>query len=171
MLFVKKHAYITFNLKDFSPSKAILWDIVKVGMPASLSMVIMAMGQGVFNKILINYSSETVAAYQVAGRIDMLIFLPIFAIAGAMTTLVGMFYGAKELSALNQVIHYGIKSAFLITLIASTFCLFFCGKFFIFVHKRSRNNQCFSRFFEIALSSISTCCYSYNFRKSNARLR
>ena len=106
MLFVKKHAYITFNLKDFSPSKAILWDIVKVGMPASLSMVIMAMGQGVFNKILINYSSETVAAYQVAGRIDMLIFLPIFAIAGAMTTLVGMFYSAKELSALEQVIHY-----------------------------------------------------------------
>ena len=129
MLFVKKHAYITFNLKDFSPSKAILWDIVKVGMPASLSMVIMAMGQGVFNKILINYSSETVAAYQVAGRIDMLIFLPIFAIAGAMTTLVGMFYGAKELSALNQVIHYGIKSAFLITLIASTFVYFFAESF------------------------------------------
>ena len=129
MLFIKKHAYITFNLKDFSHSKAILWDIVKVGMPASLSMVIMAMGQGVFNKILINYSSETVAAYQVAGRIDMLIFLPIFAIAGAMTTLVGMFYGAKELSALNQVIHYGIKSAFLITLIASTFVYFFAESF------------------------------------------
>ena len=26
MLFVKKHAYITFNLKDFSPSRVILWD-------------------------------------------------------------------------------------------------------------------------------------------------
>ena len=44
------------------------------------------------HKILIFYSPQTVAAYQVAGRIDMLIFLPIFAIAGAMTTLVGMFY-------------------------------------------------------------------------------
>ena len=57
MLFVKEHAYITFNLKDFLPSKSILWDIVKVGVPASLSMIIMALGQGVFNKILILYSS------------------------------------------------------------------------------------------------------------------
>ena len=129
MLFIKEHAYITFNLKAFSPSRFILWDIVKVGLPASLSMIIMAIGQGVFNKILIQYSSQTVAAYQVAGRLDMLIFLPIFAIAGAMTTLVGMFYGAKEIRALNQIIRYGILSAFLITLVSSTFVYLFADIF------------------------------------------
>jgi len=129
MLFIKEHAYISFNLKAFSPSKIILWDIVKVGLPASLSMIIMAVGQGVFNKILIQYSSQTVAAYQVAGRLDMLIFLPIFAIAGAMTTLVGMFYGSKEIRALNQIIRYGILSAFLITLVSSTFVYLFADIF------------------------------------------
>ena len=129
MLFVKEHAYITFNLKDFLPSKSILWDIVKVGVPASLSMIIMALGQGVFNKILIHYSSQTVAAYQVAGRLDMLIFLPIFAIAGGMTTLVGMFYGARELNALNHIVKYGIISAFIITLISSSFVYAFAETF------------------------------------------
>ena len=129
MLFIKKHAYITFNLKDFSPSKIIIWDIIKVGLPASLSMIIMAIGQGVFNRILIHYSSQTVAAYQVAGRLDMLIFLPIFAIAGSMTTLVGMFYGAKEIAALNRIVKYGIISSFLITLVASTFVYFFAHIF------------------------------------------
>ncbi len=129
MLFVKDHAYITFRLKYFSPSKLILWDIIRVGLPASLSMVIMAMGQGIFNKILIHYSSQAVAAYQVAGRLDMLIFLPIFAIAGGMTTLVGMFYGAKEIEALNHIIGYGIKSAFSITLIASLFVYVFANTF------------------------------------------
>jgi len=129
MLFVKEHAYVTFNLKDFSPSRSILWDIIKVGLPASLSMIIMAVGQGVFNKILIYYSSQTVAAYQVAGRLDMLIFLPIFAIAGGMTTLVGMFYGAKEISALNQIIRYGIISSFIITLISSAFVYLFADVF------------------------------------------
>ena len=89
-----------------------MWDIIKVGLPASLSMIIMALGQGVFNKILIYYSSQTVAAYQVAGRLDMLIFLPIFAIAGALTTLVGMFYGAREIGALNRIVRYGISSYF-----------------------------------------------------------
>ncbi|MCS5623068.1 MAG: MATE family efflux transporter, partial [Candidatus Marinimicrobia bacterium] len=90
MLFVKKHSYITFRLKDFSFSSDIIWDIVKVGLPASLSMVVMSIGQGVFNKILIHFSADTVAAYQVAGRLDMLVFLPIFSIAASLTTLVGM---------------------------------------------------------------------------------
>ena len=76
MLFIKDHSYITFRLKDFYPSRIILWDIIKVGLPASLSMIVMAVGQGVFNKILIHFSADTVAAYQVAGRIDMLVFLP-----------------------------------------------------------------------------------------------
>ena len=129
MLFIKDHAYITFNLKDFVPSKFILWDIIKVGLPASLSMIIMALGQGVFNKILIHYSSQTVAAYQVAGRLDMLIFLPIFAIAGGMTTLVGMFYGAKEIGALNNIVRYGMMSAFIITLVSSSFVYFFADIF------------------------------------------
>ena len=129
MLFIKDHAYITFKLKDFMPSKIILWDIIKVGLPASLSMIIMALGQGVFNKILIYYSSQTVAAYQVAGRLDMLIFLPIFAIAGALTTLVGMFYGAREIGALNRIVRYGISSAFLITLVSSSFVYTFAETF------------------------------------------
>jgi len=129
MLFIKDHAYITFKLKDFMPSKIILWDIIKVGLPSSLSMIIMALGQGVFNKILIYYSSQTVAAYQVAGRLDMLIFLPIFAIAGALTTLVGMFYGAREIGALNRIVRYGISSAFLITLFSSSFVYIFAETF------------------------------------------
>ncbi len=129
MLFIRKHAYVKFNLRYFSLSSTVFFDIIKIGLPASLSMIIMAVGQGIFNKILIYYSANTVAAYQVAGRLDMLIFLPIFAIAGAMTTLVGMFYGAKKIDALNEIIRYGILSAFIITLISSTLVYIFADLF------------------------------------------
>ena len=125
MLFVKKHSYITFRLKDFSFSSDIIWDIVKVGLPASLSMVVMAIGQGVFNKILIHFSADTVAAYQVAGRLDMLVFLPIFSIAASLTTLVGMFFGAKEYDILRFTIKYGIISAFCITVLSSVLIYLF----------------------------------------------
>ena len=125
MLFVKKHSYITFRLKDFSFSSDIIWDIVKVGLPASLSMVVMAIGQGVFNKILIHFSADTVAAYQVAGRLDMLVFLPIFSIAASLTTLVGMFFGAKEYDILRFTIKYGIMSAFFITVLSSVLIYLF----------------------------------------------
>tara|TARA_B100000941_G_scaffold290718_1_gene274321 strand:+ start:1539 stop:2921 length:1383 start_codon:yes stop_codon:yes gene_type:complete len=156
MLFFKEHAYIKFNLKDFSPSKIIFWDIIKVGLPASLSMIIMAAGQAVFNKILIHYSSQTVAAYQVAGRLDMMIFLPIFAIAGAMTTLVGMFYGAKQNRALIEIVRYGLLSTFLITIISSSFVYFFAE---IFASSFSKDDE----ITEVAIGFLRLLCFAYPF--------
>ena len=77
MLFVKERSYIQFKMRDFSYSNLILIDITKVGLPASISMVIMSFGQLVFNRILTDFSVDAVAAYQIGGRIDMLIFLPV----------------------------------------------------------------------------------------------
>ena len=81
MLFIKHHTYLRFKLKDFSPSSFIIYDIIKVGIPVSMSMVVMAIGQLVFNRLLVNYSTNAVAAYQIGGRIDMLVFLPIFGLS------------------------------------------------------------------------------------------
>ena len=119
MLFVKEHSYITFRLKDFKPSSFIMKDIIKVGLPASISMVIMSFGQLVFNRILVHFSTDAVAAYQVGGRIDMVIFLPIMSIAFGLTTLVGMFHGAQELDKVKYIIKYGLTRSFLITTVIS----------------------------------------------------
>ena len=119
MLFVKDHAYVKFQLRDFSLSKYILIDIIKVGLPASLSMIVMSAGQLIFNRMLATFSTDAVAAYQVGGRIDMVVFLPIFGIASALTTMVGMYYGANEIDKIRYITKYGISRAFIITSIGS----------------------------------------------------
>ena len=119
MLFIKEHAYIKFRMRDFSPSMFIVKDIIRVGFPASMSMIIMAFGQLVFNRILVRFSTDAVAAYQVGGRMDMVIFLPIMAIASALTTIVGMFYGAKEFEKIKFIAKYGIICAIMVTSILS----------------------------------------------------
>ena len=115
MLFVKEHAYIRFRMRDFSPSIFIIKDIIRVGLPSSMSMIIMAFGQLVFNRILVRLSTDAVAAYQVGGRMDMVIFLPIMAIASALTTLVGMFFGAKEIEKIKFIAKYGIIRSMMVT--------------------------------------------------------
>lgn len=120
MMLIKEHAYVTFRMKDFKWSPEIIKDIIAVGIPASLSMVIMATGGGIFNMILATFSSDAVAAYQVASRVDMIIFLPIMGIGTGLTTLVGMFYGAKEFNHTRKVVTYGISRAFIITLFLSS---------------------------------------------------
>ena len=116
LFLIKEHTYVTFRMRDFSFSRFILYDIVKVGVPASMAMIIMSVGQAVFNKILVSYSAFSVAAFQIGGRVDVIIFLPIMAIATALTTLVGMFYGAKDFENVKLIIKYGmLRSVFITT--------------------------------------------------------
>tara|TARA_Y100001970_G_scaffold113794_1_gene141894 strand:- start:328 stop:1623 length:1296 start_codon:yes stop_codon:yes gene_type:complete len=125
MFFIKDQTYVQFKLKDFSPSSYIMLDIVKVGVPVSMSMIVMALGQLVFNRLLVKFSTSAVAAYQIGGRIDMLVFLPIFGIASALTTIIGMFYGANEIDKIKFISWYGIKSSVIITSICSIFLFLF----------------------------------------------
>ena len=106
-LLFKQHSYITFNLKYFSFNMKIIKDIFRLGIPASLSMIIMSMGILLFNWIL--GTSDAVAAYQTAGRIEHLFFLPIISVATSLVTLVGMFYGAKRLDLIRIIIKYGLR--------------------------------------------------------------
>ena len=129
MLFVKEHAYIRFRMRDFSPSIFIIKDIIRVGLPASMSMIIMAFGQLVFNRILVRFSTDAVAAYQVGGRMDMVIFLPIMAIASALTTLVGMFFGAKEIEKIKFIAKYGIIWSMMVTGVLSIILYIFAPLF------------------------------------------
>ena len=101
----------------------IIKDIFRMGMPASLSMIIMSMGILLFNWIL--GTSDAVAAYQTAGRIEHLFFLPIISVATSLVTLVGMFYGAKRFDLILTMIKYGLTRAVAISLSFSVLFLFF----------------------------------------------
>ena len=117
VIFVMKKTFISFNFRHFRYTPNILNMIFKVGIPSSLSMLIISFGQAVLNKILINYGPEEVAAYQIVSRIDMLLFMPCLGIAIALTTIVGMFFGAKEFSKLIWIVKYGISRAVIITIV------------------------------------------------------
>jgi len=118
IIFVKKSTFISFNIRKFAFNNHIVAKIFQIGIPSSLSMLIISFGQVVMNKILINYSTEAVAAYQIVSRLDMLLFMPILGIAISLTTIVGMFYGAKEFDKLFSVVYYGINRAVIITTVS-----------------------------------------------------
>ena len=91
-LLFRQRSYVTFNFRDFKYNFDIIRDIFRLGMPASLSMIIMSMGVMLFNIIL--GSSYAVAAYQTAGRIEHFFFLPII-IALSFSLL--FFFGISKI--------------------------------------------------------------------------
>jgi len=122
-LVYKKRSYINFSLKYLKLNPVILKEILKIGIPSSLSMVIMAMGAFIFNLIL--NSDNAVAAFNIGSRIEHLFFLPVISISSSLVTLVGMFYGANRFDLIRSTISYGLKY--------SLWFACFCSIFFFFV--------------------------------------
>jgi len=119
MIFRQRNTYVQFRLRYFRFQPAILGAIFAIGLPASISFIFMSFGQAAYNKILSSYSQYAVAAFQIAGRVEMIYFMPIIALAAGVVTLVGMFYGAGEYRQLRGLIRYVIVRAMLFGVIAA----------------------------------------------------
>lgn len=114
VILIKRTNLLKLNFESFNFNVSYVRDIFRIGVPSSVSMIIMSLGGALFNWILVHYSSEVVAGYQVAGRLDQIFFLPIMAIAGSLVTLVGMFLGAQRFDLIVQVIKDGLRYGILI---------------------------------------------------------
>ena len=131
MIFNNK-TYISLDLKKFSYDFNIFNKILKLGLPASMSMVIMSIGLFFYNSILgmSEYSTNAIAAYSTAHRIEHLFFIPIISLATSMVTLIGMFYGAKKYNLIDYIFYYSLKSGILISIIFGLIFYFFSSTMF-----------------------------------------
>jgi len=116
-LFVRRTSYVSISLRFFQPSRDVLRNILTVGVPASLTMMIMSIGGMCFHRILSIYGSHAVAAYGLGGRVDMLIILPFVGISTALLSLVGIYYGASRGDLVNRIASYAIKRTLLASVV------------------------------------------------------
>jgi len=118
-LFIRKASYVSFSTRFWAPSWDVLRDILKVGVPASMTMMIMSIGGMCFHRILSIYGSDAVAAYGLGGRVDMVIILPFIGISTALLSLVGMYHGASRGDLVNRIAAYAIKRTFFASVVFS----------------------------------------------------
>ena len=131
LMVFKNHTYITLDLKNFTFDLKIFKDIMRIGLPASLSMIIMSVGLFFYNSILgmSENSVSAIAAYSTAHRIEHLFFIPIISLATSMVTLIGMFYGAKKYDLIDSIFYYCMKIGIIISTIFGL--IFYFGSKFI----------------------------------------
>ena len=132
LMIIKDRNYISLDLNNFKYNSKIFSNILKIGIPASLSMLIMSLGLFFYNMILnqTEYSSNAIAAYSTCHRIEHLFFIPIISLATSMVTLIGMFYGARKINLITDLIYFSIKVSVIISLIYSLFFLT-CSEFIL----------------------------------------
>ncbi len=129
-LLIKKRTYVQLRLRNFKYDHELLRAILRIGLPASMAMIIMSSGSAAFNRILVHYSAAVVAGYQISGRLDQIFFLPIMALGNSLVTLVGMYYGARRLDLVKKVIRYTLARGVLIGVVSGV--VFFISAPYVF---------------------------------------
>lgn len=86
------------------PDRAVLAAIARQGLPAGANMMTMALGVFVITWFLGRFSSEAVAAYGVATRIEQILLLPTIGLNVATLTLAAQNGGARRFDRVRQAV-------------------------------------------------------------------
>jgi Na+-driven multidrug efflux pump len=115
---MSKNTMLSIKLRDFKPNAVMYSEILKIGIPAALSHVVMTAAAIFTNRIAASYGDFVVAGSGVTMRVTSICFTLVMALAMGYQPFAGYNYGAKHFDRLRK----GLK----ITLIYTTvLCCFF----------------------------------------------
>jgi putative MATE family efflux protein len=89
-------ADLKLRFKHFKFKWSLIVDILRVGIPASLSQSMMSLGIMLMTKFVATFGVFAIAAFGIVGRLDSVAVLPIIGINAAVITIVGYNVGAKR---------------------------------------------------------------------------
>ncbi|MEE8605869.1 MAG: MATE family efflux transporter [Candidatus Aminicenantaceae bacterium] len=124
--FIKKDTYVSITFRGFRFRKAILSEILKVGIPVSFQQMTMSIAMLILNLIAVKAGgTDGVAIFTTGWRVVLFATLPLFGIATAVVSVTGAAYGGKAYKKLDNAYMYAIKFGVVIELVmaAITFIL------------------------------------------------
>ena len=130
MMMIKKRSYLHIHIKNFKFSWKLIKEIFTVGLPASIIMLIISIYVIFLNRVMVKFSTNHVAAFGMASRLESVALMPLVGFSISLLTLVGMFYGAKRYDLVKMISWYAIKLGLLVSSAFAVLFLIFPGMFF-----------------------------------------
>ena len=111
LLIRRTQAFVRVRVAALVPRGPVLVSLAGLAIPIAASMIVMSIGTMLYNLLLSDFGSIAVAAYGAASKVDMIVVLPIFGLAGAAVTVVGMFAGAGRIDLVRSTALYTYRWA------------------------------------------------------------
>lgn len=109
-LLIKRDTYVSLSRRTFSPSRAVMKDILQVGVPASAEFLLYSMDAIIINAMLVRASgTDAVAVYTAGWRVIFMALVPLIAIATAEISVAGAAFGARKYGNLPVIHSYSTK--------------------------------------------------------------
>jgi putative MATE family efflux protein len=138
VLLRRKNNHISIAPIYYRPNRCMVKEVLSIGIPSSLSMIIMSFSVVIYNTIAAGYGTYVVAAHGIAVKAQMAAIMIIMGISTGMQPFIGFNYGAKNFRRLFS----GIRSS---VAVGSIICLMFTVLFAVaarwFIRQFSSDTQ------------------------------
>ncbi len=126
--YIKKDTYLNPVWGNLNFKRDISFDIVKVGIPASIQLLNNAFFAAVFSALLAFVSStDSVAVYSTGWRIVIIGTTPILAIGTALISVIAANYGAKNYENIKIAHRYAMKISMIFAIAVAILTNVFAG--------------------------------------------
>ena len=109
-ILIKKDTYVNVTLKNFKFNPKLVKDILKVGIPSSLDMLIMAIAMSIYLITISQVGGDYgIATFTSGQRLYLFAIMPLTAIGSAVIAVSGSAFGARNGDYLSRAHKYGAK--------------------------------------------------------------
>jgi len=110
-LFMQKRTYVSFKFSGFRFQKDPIYDIGRVGLPASVSQMSMSLMAFALTTIVASVGGpDGVAVYTTGWRVISMAVLPMLGVASAVTSVSGAAFGARDYKKIEISYLYALKA-------------------------------------------------------------
>ncbi len=109
VILVRRRSYLKLDFRHFRFSTSLCREILRVGAPAGLMMLIMSVYVMFLNRFMSHFGTEYVAAFGLATRLESLPGMLIVGLSVSLLTLVGMFTGARRFPMVKWISWYSLR--------------------------------------------------------------
>lgn len=116
-LLTRPHEALRLERGKMRPEKALLKDVLRIGLPTALGGSAMQLGFMLMSRTVFAYGANAMAAYGIGNKINGLISLPSMGIGSAVSTMVGQNLGAGQMERAKKSYRLGMGSAVIFLLV------------------------------------------------------
>lgn len=102
-VFRKKSAF-TFSIREFAPTKQMMSEILKIGVPTLTFQVLTSVSIALINRAASNYGDAVIAGMGAVTRVTSMGTLVVFGFLKGFQPIAGFSYGAKKFDRLKEAI-------------------------------------------------------------------
>ena len=104
----RKKSVLSFSIKEFSPTRQMITEILKIGVPTLVFQLLTSLSIALINRASSNYGDSVIAGMGAVTRVTSMGTLVVFGFLKGFQPIAGFSYGAKKFDRLREAIKTSI---------------------------------------------------------------